>query len=203
MDVKAISYGKHLTLQKIVATIADQGDRIVIASFISFTELAIYNIARIFESIPIFTPFTNPAFIKMAQMEREKAFKAIMKRMGYIMLFYFILLGTSIVVVPYFITLLFTSAYSSSILYAQLIIFSVFIGVPGTYFMQLFKAQRETTIIYKITVLHRSVEIILFLVLIIPFGILGMIAAKIVSKGLYSILGWSQTSKELSKNSQS
>ncbi len=189
-DEKSLSFGKHMTAQSVIGTIAMHIDKIIIGIFLSFSDLAIYSIARMAELGVIFTPITTPVFIRLVKMDREEASRELRKRLKYVILLYALICGIGIALVPYAVPFLFTAEYSASILYAQIIVFSLLIEVPGGFLLALFKAHREIGKLYKITIIYNVAEIILLLGLVPFFGLLGAALAKVIAKGGFSITAW-------------
>ncbi len=186
-DNKSLAFGKHLSAQGVITNISIQLDKVIIGIFLGFQDLAVYSIALIAKHAMI--PLTITlimALPRWAPMERQKATTAIKKRMPYLFLGYAILIGIGILLTPFIIHLLYTTKYSASILYAQLILVSVLLAVPGRTLIQLFKSQMEIKKLYKTQAFTSLLNIILLIILVPQFGLMGAIMANIINSAAVS-----------------
>ncbi len=189
VDSESFAFGKHLTAQGVITSISAHLDKIIIGIFLSFQALAIYSIALVAEHafIPLVIILTM-ALPKWAPMEKQQAITATKKRMPYLFLGYAVLIAIGILLTPYIIHLLYTTKYSASILYAQLILVSILLEIPGRTFIQLFKSQMGVKELYKIQVFTSLSNIVLLIILVPLFGLMGAIIARIVNRAAVSVI---------------
>jgi len=189
MDKEAIAYGKRLTLIGIIPTLANQYDKLIIANFLGFDDLAIYSVALIVQNITVpFDLVQNIAFPKLASMDKEAAKAAIRKKGLYLVGATGLVCAIAILITPYLIPLLYTSRFASSIFYAQLIVVSVFFRMPGANYALLFKTQKGITQLLKIGIFTQVLKIILLTVLVPEFGLLGAVVTILVYNLSVSLL---------------
>ena len=190
MDEGAISYGKHLTLAGVIFRVRAHYDKIIIAGFLGFAEVAIYSIARVFAE-QIYNLVKNvghATFPDFAILEKKDAYLAIKKRLFYVFLGIGLISVVGIILVPYFIPLLFTLKYTESILYAQLFFIIVIPRSLAILFYMVLQAQKETQTLYKINFGYAISEIILLSVLVPSFGLMGLVVSKGISNSIYLVL---------------
>ena len=192
-DSKAIPFGRHLTVTMIPTHIRQHYDKIIIAVFLSFPELAIYVIALGFSDFllsisPIIAALIFP---KLSQMDEETAYSEVKKRWPLLILGIGVICGIFIVLCPYVIPLLYSQSYAGSTLYAQLLLVSVVIAAPVPIINKaLLPSQKKLKALYKLRIYSSLIEIILLTVLALNFGLLGAVIAVIAGRvftTLYSL----------------
>jgi len=189
-DKEAISFGKHLTLQIIPSEIIARGDMIIIGVLLGFPELAVYSIAKGFSTVikMLMMPIISLTFPKLAKMSEENAYLVVKKNFLYLVIFTIIVCGILIALCPYIITFIYSQKYTDSILYTQILLVSLIFGIPTTIFGKaLFPSQRKVKELYKIKLFHTGIELPILIILILKFGLLGVVVAKVLSNLLVMI----------------
>jgi O-antigen/teichoic acid export membrane protein len=189
-DPSTISYGKHLTLLKSFATIAQELDKILIWQFLGAVPVAIYSFAM--APITQIKSFLNInfslAFPKLAQREPDKL-KEIMPHK--IFVFFVITVGIVIpyiLLAPYLFEILFPK-YMQSVLYSQVFALSL-LFVPRGLLSDSLKAHAKKRSMYILSLSNSFIRIIL-LVLLLPFyGIWGAIWAFIASNIYHTLMSF-------------
>jgi len=184
-DPEAIPFGKHMTVTQIPATIRQHYDKLIIALFLSFPELAIYSIAWAFSNLlnPFRSIIASLIFPKLSQMDKETAYSEVKKRWPLIILGFGIICGILIIFCPYIIPLLYSQQYADSILYAQLLLVSIVIAAPVPIINKaLFPSQRRIKDLYKLRILSSVIGIVLLTFLVLNFGSLGAVIAIILTR---------------------
>ncbi len=179
-DPSAIAFGNRMTITQIPTMVRDQYDKIIIALFLSFTDLAIYSIALAFSEIlsPLRSIIASLVFPKLAQMDKEQAYSEVRKRWPLVIAGFAVIGSILIALCPYVIPFLYSQKYAASVLYAQLLIVSVVISAPVQIINKaLFPSQRRIKDLYKLQISSSAVGIILATVLVISYGLLGAVIA--------------------------
>lgn len=189
MDMGAIGYGKHLSLLSVVSTVASYYDSILIGAYLGFQDLAIYNIARVGEyaAIPL-SLLLIPAFPQMVRAEKAWLMAVTKRKLPRLMLGYGVFCAAWAAALLYLIPAFYTTAYSPAIPYAQLIVVSVLLGVPGEIIMQTFKAQGLVRRMYVFGLVRVIFSVVLPTVLVTQFGLLGVVLAKVFQSAAASIV---------------
>ena len=185
-DPSAITFGNRMTIAYIPAMVRDQYDKIIIALFLSFTDLAIYSIALAFSEIlsPLRSIIASLVFPKLSQMNREQAYSEVRKRWPLVIAGFAVIGGVLIALCPYAIPLLYSQKYAASVLYAQLLIVSVVISALDLIISKaLFPSQRRVKDLYKLQISSSVMGIILVTVLVINYGLMGAVIALILTRG--------------------
>jgi len=175
-DPGAITFGNHMTITQIPASIMGHYDKIIIALFLSFPDLAIYAIALAFSEIlsPLRSIIASLIFPKLSQMDKKEAYSEVRKRW----LLVAVIGGILIALCPYVIPFLYSQKYAASVLYAQLLIVSVVISAPVQIINKaLFPSQRRIKDLYKLQISSSVVGIVLATVLVINYGLMGAVIA--------------------------
>jgi len=185
IDKEAIPFGRHLTVTEIPGIIAEHYDKLIIALFLSFPEVAVYSVALVFSNLlnPLRSVIPSLIFPKLSQMDRDTAYAEVKKRWPFVTLGFAIVCGILILLCPYVIPLLYSQKYVSSISYAQLLLISIILTAPLPIFNKaLFLSQKELGKLYKVRIFHAVVEITLMTALTWTMGILGAVIAKMLTR---------------------
>jgi O-antigen/teichoic acid export membrane protein len=183
-DKETISFGKHLTVQNILGMITAWGDKIIIGTLLSFPELAVYSIAKSFSTFvrSLMAPIVGLSLPKLSKMEEKEAYLAVKKKFLHLVLLTVVVCGSAIAICPYILTFLYSQKYVDSVLYAQLLLVALILGIPISIFNKaLFPSQREIGKLYKIRIFHPAIMIMLFIILTPIYGLLGAVLARLIA----------------------
>jgi O-antigen/teichoic acid export membrane protein len=179
-DPSAIAFGNHMTITQIPVLVKEQYDKIIIALFLSFSDLAIYSIALAFSEIlnPLRSIIASLVFPKLAQMDEKTAYSEVRKRWPMIIAGFAVIGGILIALCPYIIPLFYSQKYTASVLYAQLLVVSIVISAPVPIINKaLFPSQRKIKDLYKLQISSSVVGIALATLLVINYGLMGAVIA--------------------------
>jgi|Deesub1362A_J573_1020465.scaffolds.fasta_scaffold00474_7 O-antigen/teichoic acid export membrane protein len=182
-DPQAISFSRHLTATQIPSGLRQHYDKLIIGTSLSFSDLAIYSIALGFSNLlnPFRSTITTLIFPKLSQMDEKTAYSEVRKRLLFVVLGFGIPAGILVILCPYIIPLLYSQKYVGSIFYAQLLLVSMIIAAPVPLLNKaLFPSQKKVNELYKLRISSSIVEVVLLTVLVLNFGLLGAIIAKIL-----------------------
>jgi len=193
-DPEAIPFGKHITVAQIPSIIRQHYDKLIIALFLSFPELAIYSIALAFSSLlqPFSSIIAALVLPKLSQMDAKTAYAEVRKRWYFIVIGFGAICGVLIALCPYLIPFLYSTEYTESVFYAQLLLVSSIIAAPTSIINKaLLPSQRKIKDLYKLRIYGALVEIVLLTVLTLKFGLLGAVIALLMGRAfsmVYSLI---------------
>jgi len=181
-----LSFGKHLTLINLFASISNQIDKILMWHFGGSIDLAVYSLAKIpiqkiQDAIPI-NPLALPRFSKANIYATKKSIslKALCLGFGGIIL----TLGL-ITIAPKFYNVIFPN-YSSSVRYFQVLCLS-FLFLPTSFLNVALISHMRKNELYWISISKNLLKIILLIALVPVYQIWGAIIAILASQFLESI----------------
>lgn len=186
----SLKYGKHITAIGTLPAIESWIDRIVIGLYFGFVDLAVFSIAKLFQNQlkslwVVFSQILHPISFKNNE-KNDKIF--LFKAFVLIFLLFFGLILLLELILPEIIPLLFTKLYSDSILYSQLILLVIVIGLPGSVFGIFLRTHSKIKSLYILRILTPLVYF-LSLPLFIKFsGLIGIIFAMYTKNIFYSLL---------------
>ena len=184
-DPEAISFGKHMTVTQAPGIIRQHYDKLIIALFLSFPELAVYSIALSFSHLlnPLRSIIASLILPKLSQMDARTAYAEVRKRWYFIVIGFGAIGGTLIALCPYLIPFLYSKEYTGSVFYAQLLLVSLIIAAPTPVINKaLFPSQRRIKDLYKLNIAGFVVSIVLLTVLVHYYGLIGAAIAIIVTR---------------------
>ncbi len=186
-DPEMISYGKHLTIMRIIGEVYKYIDKILVFHYIGAAQLAIYTIAT---SAP--SQFNNLlrqigtlAFPKYAQSNKEQIKKTLKSKILILGIFSIIIIIIYIIIAPIAFKLLFPK-YLDSIIYSQIFAISL-LAIPSIIPSTILYAQKETKKLYKANTIMPILNIGILLISV-QFGLIGIIIGKIINSFLDFII---------------
>lgn len=187
-DLEAITYGKHLSLIRIVNTIASYIDRLFVFHFLGAISLAVYSFSiAIPEQIKgVFSLLDTLAFPKFVGRDPREIRSSFIKKALKLFLLGAVVIGAYILVAP-FIFKTFFPQYQEAVFYSQLFALSMLnlALFPAT---TVLKAKKKIGELYISNFITPVFQIIIMLVFIVWKGLLGLIIARIISRFFGSLL---------------
>ena len=187
-DPKAIPYGKHLSLMKVINTIASYIDRLFVFHFLGAVPLAVYAFAiampeQIKGAFSLLDTLAFPKFIGRNSEEIKASFK---KKALRLFLLGGVVIGAYILAAP-FIFKTFFPRYEEAVFYSQLFALSMLnlALFPATTAL---RAKKNVKGLYISNFVTPIFKIITMLVFILWQGLLGLIIARIISRFFGSFL---------------
>lgn len=199
IDKEAMRYGKHTSMIGVLGTIHYNLSSLVVGTFLGFEELAVFSIGnsirRALQSlIGIYYTQISP---KLAVKSDRDAFRTLVQSSKYTIPGLAVLCLFIVLALPIAIPLVFTVKYIDSILYAQLLVVGSLLAFPGGQFVVFMASRKKVTQRYKIQLSLMLVEVVAILILTQPFGILGIVLAKLGANIWYSLYGWYLSSRSV------
>ena len=191
IDPDSIKYGKKLTGINAIMTFRAYFDKLIIANFLGFTDLAIYTIAAaIADQEKIIGTFLRTLIPKLSPLKKKDAYNAVNQKKYIFFGLVIILTAMLIIVTPFLIKILYGDDYARAIPLAIALIVSNLMGVSSFLFSYLLFSQKEVKKTYKINVAFCVIEIISIIVLSPLFGLWGVVSAKIISRSSRLAIAW-------------
>lgn len=182
-DPEMISYGKHLTVMKIVSEIYKYIDKILVFHYIGAAGLAVYSIAV---SAPsqlnnLMNQIGVLAFPKYAQTNKDQALKGLKSKIIILEIFSIAALIFYVIIAPVVFKLIFPK-YLESIFYSQIFAISL-LAIPSIVPSTILYAQKETKKLYKANIIMPIINIVIIFIAV-QFGLIGIIIGKIINSFL-------------------
>ena len=183
---ETLTYGRKLTFIGLIAPIASQIDKIILAHFWGPAQLAVYSLA-------IAVPDRATSFIKNLVGLGFPKFATKMpgeiNTMFYKRIFQGVSLGALaalayVLVAPYVFQYLLPQ-YLDSVLYSQMLAVGLIFAMPNRYVSLLLVSQKFSRLIFINNLIQSAVKILLYVVLGIWGGVLGLVIAYV----LHSFIG--------------
>lgn len=179
-DPRTIPYGKQLTLMGIVGTLSQRLDQILIFHYFGAIQVAIYSFAIYpVEEISGFLGITQSlAFPKFSQKSIKDIKKTFFKKVLQLTVLGFVIMIIYIMIAPFFYRLLFPQ-YQESVIYSQAFAISllVSIGLP----VAAIESQAAIKERYILTLFSKIFKITLMFVLVLFYGIWGIIIGRTIA----------------------
>jgi len=182
---EAITYGRHLTYLNFVNPILGQADNIILGHFWGVEQLAVYSLARVMPDKigPFIKQMLGIGLPKLAQKNPEDIKKVFWRRifqaagLGVILATGYILLSP--MVFKYLLP-----KYLDSIFYSQLLALTFIFVAPIGYVGTIFTSQKMMRPIVLSNISSSIIKIVLYVILGIWGGILGLVLAQLIYSAL-------------------
>lgn len=179
-DLQTIPYGKHLTLMGIIGTLAQRLDQILIFHYLGAVQVAIYSFAiyPVDEIKGLFGTIPSLAFPKFSQKTSKEIKRTFFKKVLQLSVLGFGVMIIYIILAPIFYEIVFPQ-YPESILYSQ--VFALSILMTGGLPVVALESQMAIRKKYILTFFSKILTIGLMFVLVLFYGIWGIIIGKIIA----------------------
>lgn len=187
-DPAAKRIGKHFSAVSFIGALGNNFDKIIIGTFISFSSLAIFNIADMIASQMkmMWLVIANYIFPVISKENGIAARGNLSKRMMIICGILICIAIVAIFFVTIFIPLCFSKKYIQSIFFAQLLIIAFVISAPGAVLSTYFCAQKMIRQMYIVKIFE-TISYSLSLLLLVPrYKLMGVVWSTIIARGTYS-----------------
>ena len=194
-----LKYGRELTYLRLIDPVISQIDKIILGHFWGPVQLATYALAQ---AIPnrvmlLIKSWVAIGFPKFSEKTPEKINTVFYTRIFQGMFLGLIIAILYILLAPYLFKYVLPQ-YLESIFYSQLLAISLIVGLPNRYISLLFTSQKLSRLLFKRTLIISAVNVLLYVVLGIAGGLLGLVIANIASAViglLLNIVMWRTFSK--------
>lgn len=185
VDSKAIPYGRHLSVLSTWISMLTQLDSILVFHFLGAAQLAVYSFATLIpERIGSLFNFLNTASLpKFANQPLEYIQQNIFPKIVRIVFAGAITTLVYVVVAPYLFHLLFPK-YVSAIHYTEIYAPIIALMALVNFVQSTLSAKRLIREIYIVSILQPILLVALQIPLLLSYGVLGMIVARLISDGI-------------------
>jgi O-antigen/teichoic acid export membrane protein len=189
-DPPTISYGKHLSFMGIIGLIAMQLDKVLLFHLVGPVQLAVYS----FATLPIeylkgpLQHIQELALPKLSIRSKTEIKKSLPKKLLKASFLIGIMIIIYIVIAPYIYKIFFPQ-YVDSVFYSRLFSLTL-LFFPMAMIRTSFQAQMMIKELYRINIISPLIQIILLLILTPLYGVLGAVAAILLSHVFYFFLAW-------------
>jgi len=198
VDLNVTQYGKSLTWAGVISSIALEFDNVLLGLSIGFIDVAIYRIASIipeaFRSLSkMMVSLTLP---KIAEHPTKRVYTSInQKRLTILLIFNFLIVLISILLIPFIVKLLYGKNYLASIPLSQLLMVSLAFSLPSYFFIAALQARKQTRSIYLYNLIYSILQIGCLLILVPQYGTKGVVFSHIISRFGSTIYQWYAVTK--------
>tara|TARA_B100001971_G_C18242972_1_gene572167 strand:+ start:594 stop:1859 length:1266 start_codon:yes stop_codon:yes gene_type:complete len=197
--IETLKYGRHLSYIRIIGPIVSQIDKIIIAHFWGPAQLATYWLAMAVPSRAIFfiKRWISIGFPKFAAKTPKEINTVFYRRILQGMSIGLIITIVYVLVAPYLFKYLLPQ-YLDGIVYSQILAISFIFAMPNRYISLLFESQKLTSVIFINSLIQSTLVILLYIVLGIWGGILGLVIARVLNSFismLINIAMWRKNGK--------
>lgn len=179
---KFIKFGKHLSLVRIIGTIATQIDRMLLFHFVGTIQVAIYSFAILpaSEANIFLKNIRLLALPKLAARNKSEIKKTLLKKVIKATILLTPLTLLYIILAPYLYKIFFPQ-YTESVFFSQIFFLTILFS-PASLIALSFQAQMMKKELYQFSMIAPIVLIILLIILTPLYGILGVILARLISQ---------------------
>lgn len=182
VDPEMISYGKHLTVMGVLGQIAGQADTLLIFHFLGPVQVALYTVAIAApDQIKNITgSVSDLLFPRLASYSEETVRKKLLSKAFLLLSVMMVIIILYIIIAPILYRIFFP-AYHDSIFLSQLFVLSMVNALfsPFAIFLQAHRKVRE---LYVTNTATSILQIVAMAIGVIWFGLIGLIAGRIVSR---------------------
>lgn len=189
-DPDLVSYGGHLGAMGIIGQVAGNIDKLLLFHYFGATSLAVYAFAIApVEQLQSGKKILNALILtKLSERPFADLQKSALRRVGLLALYALVLVGIYVPLIPYFYRF-FYPQYLDSVFYSQIYSLTLF-GVIGSVLESHLVAHKKKKELYASRTIVPAVQIALFLLLIPPFGLIGLVAAQLAARFFSGLLSY-------------
>lgn len=187
---QVISYGKHLTVLRIITTITYNIDNILLWHFLGPVQVAIYAIAvapvrQVKSFVELLQSLALPRF---AIRSSKKIHATLPKKIAKVTFIILCIVVFYIILTPYFFPLLFPG-YSESIALSQIFALTLLV-LPAKLFHASLTAHAKKKALYSIQIPSQMLRIILLIIFLYLYGVWGLILAYLISEVIEGLISY-------------
>lgn len=187
-DPHAKKNSVHLSIMTIGTQLVSQLDKVLIFQFLGPTQLAVYAFA-ILPYSELKAPSKIIASLAVPKMSTQKLTSIHNTLHRKVVIFFFanlVIFGTYIILAPHIFALLFPK-YTSSVVYSQFLALGL-LASPSILYTKALVSHMKKRELYIIKFLTPTIRLLLYIILLPPFGLWGMVVAFTIGEFIYSLL---------------
>jgi O-antigen/teichoic acid export membrane protein len=186
-----MKFGKHLSVLNILSTIATELDKILVFHYLGAMQLAIYTIALapVDQIKGILKNVNALAFPKFAEQQASAIKETLAKKITVLTLGSSVIIGVYILLAPLFFNVFFPK-YTGSILYSQVIAFTLIGAIISGFLYTILEARADTKGLSFFNISTNILNLAILFPLVYYFGIWGAIGARGVSRFTAAVVAY-------------
>ena len=180
-----LKYGRHLTYIGLMKPVVSQLDSIILNHFWGAAPLAVYSIAVAIPNrvVPFVKDWVDLGFPKVAVKTPEEINKTFYQRIAQGLFIGAVFAAVYALVAPYLFKYLMPQ-YLDAVLYTQILAITFVFAMPNRYISTLLTSQKMAKRIFTNSTASSVIQILLYVVLGIWGGILGLVVAQVLNVAL-------------------
>ncbi len=197
-DPEMVAYGRSLTWANSITTISLYADNVLLGIFSGFSNLAVFSVASFLPKsvkglTKLIMPLTMPKIAEnpnkpiYTQRTRKHLFHLLLANLGFVAL--------AILAMPFVVVFLYSDRYTASVGYAQLLMLSLAVNGPSSFFTACLQARRQTKVLYRSSLIYAFLRIGALLILAPTLGVLGVVIAYIICRWGAAAYQWQAVRK--------
>lgn len=188
-DGESYNYAKHLSLMGLLTPVSNQIDSVLLFHFLGAVPVAIYALAVSFpdQIIGYFKNIYSLTLPKYSEKTDEEIKKTLFKKTLILGLISFIIFLIYVIFSPFLFSLFFPK-YIDSVRFSQIFGFNIVLSTLGLLPAAYFDSQLEKKKKYIVVVATNVIKISGMFLLVVPFGIMGIIGAEMLARLVALIL---------------
>jgi len=180
-------YGKQLTWRGLIGMVETRLDLLIVGSFFSLEQLAVFSVGRLFKDLLSRTWHLFYSLLLPRLSERKTISPGLTLRLLLSLVGLFSLIGGALIfIIPFLIPFLFTEVYQESVVYAQAFAGLTIIGTVGAVLEAQFTSRQQITYLFSVRIGSALTYLAALLVCVPLFEIAGIIVALFFRALAYS-----------------
>jgi len=180
-------YGKQLTWRGLIGMVETRLDLLIIGSFFSFEQLAVFSVGRLFKDLlsrtwRLFYSLLLPRLSERKTIPPRLTLRLLLSFVG----LFSLIGGALIFIIPFLIPFLFTEVYQESVVYAQAFAGLAIIGTVGAVLEAQFASRQQITYLFSVRIGSALTYLTALIVCVPLFKIVGIIVALFFRALAYS-----------------
>lgn len=192
-DEGVIAYGRSLTWANAINVLTNNLDTILLGSFFSFADVALYRIAATLPESSKSLPKLIPTLVlpKIAEKPGKRIFSpAVQKKLLLLQAVNFAGVIIVALLMPWLIPLVFGDTYADAVGVAQLLMLSMAFAWIDAFLVGVLQARKQTKLIYRSNLLAGGLQLGILFVGVPLFGVWGIVASRLLSRWTVALYRW-------------
>lgn len=197
-DNSTFKLGLKLSFMEVLTVVADQADKLLIAAFMNFSDVAAWVVCVGIASLLYqLRPVVNKLFMpKISQMNFEEGYYWIKKRIGLFVVLSLIATTIGAFLIRPIMMAVFPISYYPIILYTQILFFGYSFFIVKEIACSYLTYYEKVKSLYKLNIISNAIRLLAFIVFIPLFGISGAIISYAIYNSFYYVYAYHLMKKE-------
>lgn len=195
-DEEVVPYGRSLTWANAINVLTNNIDSILLGSFFSFADVAVYRVAAQLPESTKSLPRLIPTLVlpKIAEKPDKRVFTgAVQKKLFLMQGVNFAGVVTVALIMPWLIPFFFSDTYAGAVGISQLLMLSMAFAWVDAFLVGVLQARKQTKLIYRSNLLSGVLQLGILCVGVPFFGVWGIVASRLIARWAVAIYRWFAT----------